>query len=478
MKIDIKNLGTIKSGSLETNNLTIIFGKNNSGKTYLSYSTYIIYKKLSDIINSAYSFDEVNAINSYSTEGNIQTIEINVEQHLFRIMTNLQGRIKKEIVQGFKVKESFFKDTVINLNIDTVKRNFYNLEETIECSDIINAKHSIISKGSDSWLVTVKVIDTKTTQPGKDDFTRNTIDENTMHFINGVFKNEINKEITRCILKIEENNSFIVTSERTGIELFYKEIDRNRSNIAESMSLKNKNNRLNKEIIKNIISESVSDYSSPISDNIKSIRDGYSAKSGDLTNSNNFQHIIESLKKISKGSFLRNDIGNTVFIANNKIEIPLPIASSSIKSISLIDLYINNLASIGDTLIIDEPELNLHPDNQIKMAELIARLVNSKIRVMITTHSDYLVREINNRIKLHSLFKKDKNKAMSYVDLGIDIIDPNIVSIYNISEDGFLSSVDIDNDGMGRVIFDEVIESSYFREANISEDLEDDRSAD
>lgn len=52
-------------------------------------------------------------------------------------------------------------------------------------------------------------------------------------------------------------------------------------------------------------------------------------------------------------------------------------------------------------LIIDEPELNLHPDNQRKMAGLLARLVNCGVKVLVTTHSDYLIRELNNRVMLN-----------------------------------------------------------------------------
>ena len=46
-------------------------------------------------------------------------------------------------------------------------------------------------------------------------------------------------------------------------------------------------------------------------------------------------------------------------------------------------------------MVIDEPELNLHPENQRKIARLFARLVNLGIRVFITTHSDYIIKEFN-----------------------------------------------------------------------------------
>ena len=51
--------------------------------------------------------------------------------------------------------------------------------------------------------------------------------------------------------------------------------------------------------------------------------------------------------------------------------------------------------------MIDEPELNLHPDNQRRIARLLARLVNLGIKVFITTHSSYIIKELNTLIMLN-----------------------------------------------------------------------------
>ena len=50
--------------------------------------------------------------------------------------------------------------------------------------------------------------------------------------------------------------------------------------------------------------------------------------------------------------------------------------------------------------MIDEPELNIHPANQRHIARLLARLVNAGLRVVISTHSDYIVREFNSLLML------------------------------------------------------------------------------
>ncbi|MDJ0549306.1 MAG: AAA family ATPase, partial [Microcystis sp. M49637_WE12] len=50
----------------------------------------------------------------------------------------------------------------------------------------------------------------------------------------------------------------------------------------------------------------------------------------------------------------------------------------------------------GDFLVIDEPEMNLHPESQVKLLESLAILVNLGVRILLTTHSPYLMAHLNN----------------------------------------------------------------------------------
>jgi len=57
-----------------------------------------------------------------------------------------------------------------------------------------------------------------------------------------------------------------------------------------------------------------------------------------------------------------------------------------VKELSPLVLYLRYLALPGELLIIDEPEMNLHPEAQVKMIEFIAMLINAGLRVLVTTH--------------------------------------------------------------------------------------------
>jgi ABC-type multidrug transport system ATPase subunit len=73
-------------------------------------------------------------------------------------------------------------------------------------------------------------------------------------------------------------------------------------------------------------------------------------------------------------------------------------SSSAVRSLLDVGFYLTHVAQPGDLLMVDEPELNLHPENQRKVARLFARLLNIGVKVFITTHSDYIIKELNTLI--------------------------------------------------------------------------------
>ena len=76
-------------------------------------------------------------------------------------------------------------------------------------------------------------------------------------------------------------------------------------------------------------------------------------------------------------------------------------SSSAVRSLLDFGFYLRHVVQKGHLLMVDEPELNLHPANQRRIARLFARLVNLGVKVFITTHSDYIVKELNTLIMLN-----------------------------------------------------------------------------
>ena len=79
---------------------------------------------------------------------------------------------------------------------------------------------------------------------------------------------------------------------------------------------------------------------------------------------------------------------------NTKEDMRLSQASSMVSELAPLVLFIRGLIQPGDTLIIEEPEAHLHPGAQTEIAATLARLVRAGVRVVVTTHSDWLLKEI------------------------------------------------------------------------------------
>lgn len=85
-------------------------------------------------------------------------------------------------------------------------------------------------------------------------------------------------------------------------------------------------------------------------------------------------------------------------------------SSSMISELAPLVLFLRGVVQSGDTLIIEEPEAHLHPAAQTKIALILARLVRVGVRVIITTHSDWLLEQIGNLIREGEVMKLGKSK--------------------------------------------------------------------
>ena len=137
--------------------------------------------------------------------------------------------------------------------------------------------------------------------------------------------------------------------------------------------------------------------------------------------------------KLLQGRIIIGKEGEVLYSPDksSKLKVPIHLSASIVKTLTCLVLYLRHRAGENDLIIIDEPELNLHPDNQIRLARLFARLINNGFRLLISTHSDYIIKELNNLIMLSSIKKEHIQEALSigkYHDT--EIIKPNDVSAY------------------------------------------------
>lgn len=128
-------------------------------------------------------------------------------------------------------------------------------------------------------------------------------------------------------------------------------------------------------------------------------------------------------KDILKGTVRldRAETGYPVFAyrpQNWKSDLPLMQASSMVSELAPVVLYLRHIVQPDDVLIIEEPESHLHPAMQAVFARELARLARSGIRVVVTTHSEWLLDQFANLVRLSGL-PEDKRKEFPGADAAL-----------------------------------------------------------
>lgn len=160
---------------------------------------------------------------------------------------------------------------------------------------------------------------------------------------------------------------------------------------------------------------------------------------------------------------------------NRGIEFDFRLLSSSVKELTPFIKYLVDLSNKDDFLIIEEPENHLHPENQRILVKFLVRLINNGLNIILTTHSDYILEQFNNLIRL------GKVNEVKLTELGYsnqNILNYEDIKIYNFKkESDYLyipKEVDIDETGFIDENFSEVTDELYNESIDIIDAMESD----
>ena len=111
----------------------------------------------------------------------------------------------------------------------------------------------------------------------------------------------------------------------------------------------------------------------------------------------------------------------------NQRDLSLHRSSSTVSELAPIFLSLKYFVKPDSLLIIEEPEAHLHPQNQRILAKLIVHLIRNGVRVLITTHSDFLLQQISNYILMSKL---DENERINLNNDEIGYLNENEISVH------------------------------------------------
>lgn len=418
MKVTVKNLGVIKEGSIDLDkNLIIFCGKNNTGKTVLSYFLYALSKTTTNLkLNDSHFttlIEDKGLTLTYDLVSCFEYLKKYVGQSIHDSFT-------KSIGEGYFNHPSFNDKLSFDIDFNFQKLNPNKIIEDLEISfdttlriktgKLKTTALKEISQNSISYFLTKEdntFVDER--EVNKDIFTNHVINV----LINNIYKRHL------------PINSKFFSAERIAINIF-----------AKAVSIQGlEGNPLGE----NFETESQQRYNFVLREAI--------IDAVDLDNlsfeTSEFSYLADAIQEMLQGRIQLSQYGLMQYVPDQDSSklLDMQSSSSSVKSLADIIFYFKHIAKKGTILFIDEPELNLHPDLQRKFARVLVQAANAGIKVIMSTHSDHIIREINNMIMLSDNSEASIALRNKYGYSFGQIIKPDLVDCYIFKDQTIVKEV-------------------------------------
>ncbi len=404
LKFNIRNFGNIKEAEIELKPLTVFMGFNNTGKTYLSYLLYDLLKSSPNI-----SFNFESNLQDRVIEGLVKnkSYMIDLEEYLNKNKTKIERKINdacKDFGKRVLNSNQSFKGAEFEIE------NIFSMKEQNKAStraELYGRNIEAVFEGNTITIRTNRTITRRNLRKGSNAYK--------------TFKKRLEDFLNFCVKNfLFPGEVFFLPAERaTLIQVMdYLEI------FTFPLSL-----------FGNLDSFKLP---SPIID-FKHYFEFYSSGKSFFEDVSSFLESevlggeVEIIQKNSPYS-------KKVIYKYKNNEIDIKAASSGVKALSGLNVLLKKRLSKGDVLFIDEPEITLHPKNQIKLVEAFGIAVNKGLNTVMATHSPYIVDHINNLILAYEAINKDKKGSIKVLEeYGIrqeSLIDPDKVAAYEFKENG------------------------------------------
>ncbi|MCZ8191620.1 MAG: AAA family ATPase, partial [Microcystis sp. LE19-338.1B] len=383
MELLIKNLGSIRNNN-QTIDLTKKFytfiGYNNSGKTLVSQLLWTIFND-----DNIRKFSENTQIDSLVIDSEKPIKKITINQELIdEILNKFSQFIEKEVVNTYNLDASI-KETIIGSNKLVFQANIQEFKETkfkttflVRVAGNNDLEYLQISKGKGSLTINIK-------EPNIPEKVFDQIPRDFFERAKPYKESVIIPSIIRVLLSHAEDTFFIPAS-RSFFPVFYQyiyEIERNK---------RSEYNRRLQELIENIDDDVDTNrdifkrlqeqlpkrsYTEPMNKVIESL---YSLNTNKKINSV-YNSLIEKMIRLMGGEITISSLESIApiqfsFKFDESKDLPMYLASSSVNQLTILYLYLKYWAKEKNNfLMIDEPEVNLHPENQIRLMDILVQFV-------------------------------------------------------------------------------------------------------
>ncbi|MBQ2886824.1 MAG: ATP-binding protein [Alphaproteobacteria bacterium] len=384
MIAEISYLGAIRKAVVDLQKpLTLFCGPNSTGKTYLSYLLYAIFEN-TDYVESK-GLDKI--VKHFS------------EYKEFTLNRELVENFIQDVAASMKAKLG----SIFGIGDTAVDKLFSQFELSLILSDgdyekMLESPCRLISKNGEKEFGIVK----------------DASSDKVIYHMNGE-NSTIGRE-SLMGLRLMINHFFrllcfrnsggvrMLTVERNSIYTFKTELSLGRNELIDRIQQKSGRSELD---ILDMVNSSSRRYPLAVRSSLRI--------ANDLENVQKFNSPYYKIAELIEKGILQGEVkitrtGDVEFVSDKvgkTKHLPIHLTSSIVKTMSSLVIYLKHIARKGDLLIIDEPEMNFHPNVQISLMQIFAILTKLDLRIIISTHSDYMIREVNNLIMAGTIYSKD-----------------------------------------------------------------------
>lgn len=366
MNLELVNIGKISKANIDLNGITVIAGENNTGKSTVGKALYSVFRGLFNIQNRIKN-ERVWAIENLMLHTQYLSDDIR-----YKLITEEQ--LKYDIVNCDKTKhaiESVFERYSITLSDDNLEKLVQSIQERLEITDD-EILDSIISKAFNGEF---------------SDQICNTSGDNKCKVILTIKE----KPITICF----DNNKLYY---KENIMSFYSDI----VYIDDPFILDNVSNRR----YRTFLNSSLGHMNNLIH---QILQDSKIDVVGEIITNKKLDIISEKINSICSGELVRTS-GSIEYKQDDETNLSIRNLSTGLKTFVIIETLLKNgVIAENSTIILDEPEIHLHPEWQIVLAELIVLLQKEfDLNILLNTHSPYFLEAIevySNKYKINDKCK-------------------------------------------------------------------------
>jgi len=405
----IKNLALINEANIKIAPFTLIAGKNNTGKSFVTKSLYCILEALNDDYVYSKLFKLLNLIKDefYIFSSQVDKpakIDIEFFEYFEKdFLVNLEYLVKK-IKQDERININSFSSEVEKIKLYYNRRKnikkFSNI--IIHIEKIISILDGIISILNEPERVIIREIDKNLNINFKKNFIITSLNE--------LLDNKKNSKLS---LKIENIGEVIISDNKIGFSFFRDGVEKIQK-LSNVIYIDSPVYTKLKKVLKReyLFDENyLKNYPLYIDKFYDFLEKRYIGEA-------EFKKLSIKIQKIIKGKLEIDSFKNINYISKNGL-FPIYLTAMGITNIGIIDMLIrNNVINKGSFLIIDEPEVHLHPEWQVEFVKILYEIAKAGANVVITTHSmdivktvEVLAKEDKENIAINKMpFSKDFNE--------------------------------------------------------------------